>query len=422
MTFLTRLLSVTAVAFLMTTPSDAADRLSPLSPRPDWSKLDPYQETITREAFLRELDTIYAPNGAWKGTIEVKADEAIIRSATTQQRLYRLRFAPSAAAAKPLPRYWKAAASTTPAKGKPLAGVTIGIDPGHIGGKWAKMEERWFQIGDAKPVMEGEMTLITARYLAERLKAQGAKVVLVRNSTSPVTSTRPKQLRRAALAELSRMGVRRPRESFNGPADPVKQNSIQWQSELLFYRTSEIRARAIVVNEKIKPDLVLCLHFNAEAWGDPAKPTLTDKNHFHMLVNGNYGPGELALEDVRFDMLLKLLNQGSRDELSLSDHLAASVAKATGLPPYTYKNPKQSIRVTKSPYVWARNLLANRLFQCPVAYFEPHVMNSIAFHEHMQMGDYKGTRPVRGVQRKSIYQEYADAAAEGVVNHFQSSR
>jgi hypothetical protein len=43
---------------------------------------------------------------------------------------------------------------------------------------------------------------------------------------------------------------------------------VQWQSEKLFYRVSEIHARAKKVNNTIKPDLVLCLHYNAEAWGD----------------------------------------------------------------------------------------------------------------------------------------------------------
>ncbi len=413
------LLSLSTLMSLPDTPTAfAADRLSPLAPRPDWSQLDPYQETITHDEFLRLLNTLYAPNGAWRSTLSLTPEGATIRSITTGKPLYHLRFAGTTSAARPLPRYWKAAAPQ-PSAAKPLSGLTIAIDPGHIGGDWAKMEERWFQIGKAKPVMEGEMTLITARHLSDRLKAMGAKVVLVRQKLKPVTSKRPKHFRRAALAELKRMGVARPRESYNGPADPLKHNSIIWQSELLFYRTSEIRARAELINEKIRPDIVLCLHFNAEAWGNPAHPTLTTSNHLHMLVNGNYGENELLLEDVRFDMMLKLLNQGSREELNLSDHIGDALARATGLPPYVYKNPQQSIRMTKSSYVWARNLLANRLFQCPVAYCEPHVMNSEAFHEHMQMGDYKGTRSVRGVDRKSVYREYADAVAEGVLKHFR---
>ena len=78
-----------------------------------------------------------------------------------------------------------------PMKGKPLAGLRIAIDPGHIGGKWAKMEERWFQIGKGKPVTEGDMTLRVAKLLEDRLKKLGAEVRLTRTGTSPLTKTRP---------------------------------------------------------------------------------------------------------------------------------------------------------------------------------------------------------------------------------------
>ena len=79
-----------------------------------------------------------------------------------------------------------------------------------------------------------------------------------------------------------------PREDFDGPDDPVKDQTVRWQSEILFYRSSEIRHRAKLVNTQLHPDLVLCLHFNAEAWGDERNPTLIDKNHLHLLVNGSY--------------------------------------------------------------------------------------------------------------------------------------
>ena len=44
------------------------------------------------------------------------------------------------------------------------------------------MEERWFQVGDTKPVQEGDLTLQVARLLAPRLRELGAKVSFVRNS------------------------------------------------------------------------------------------------------------------------------------------------------------------------------------------------------------------------------------------------
>jgi len=387
-----------------------------LAPQPDWSDLAPFQQTITKAEFLRLLDTVYAPDGAWKECIEVGPDSARIHQPGQAGTDFRLQFAPSAAAARPIPRYWSAPGERKPPAGQPLAGYTIALDPGHLGGSWARMEERWFKIGHADPVMEGEMVWRVAQHLADRLTAQGARVVMVRKQGTPVTSDRPRSLRRVARTELERNGVSPIRDGYDGPSDPLKTNSVVWQSELLFYRVSEIRARAHRVNEQLRPDLTICLHCNAEEWGDPAQPQLVDKNHLHLLVNGNYHPGELALADTRHDMLLKLLNRSARVELPLSERVAASLSRATGLPPYEYHSGKA--RATRSPYVWMRNLLANRLYLCPVVYCEPYVMNSQAVFDRVQLGDYEGTRPIDGVERKSLYREYADAVAEGVADYF----
>jgi hypothetical protein len=72
--------------------------------------------------------------------------------------------------------------------------------------------------------------------------------------------------------------------------------------------------------------------------------------------------------------------------------------------------------------VWTRNLLANRLYRCPVVYLEPYVMNNRTVYERVQLGDFEGTREVGGVQRKSIYREYADAVADGLAAYYESSR
>lgn len=408
-----------AAALALGCTAHAAPPLSVLAAEPDWNDLTPYQKTITRAEFLRLLDTVYAPNGAWKESIEVGKDSARIRQPGKWGTDFRLQFAASPAEAAPVSRFWKAAPAH-PAPGKPLAGYTIAIDPGHLGGRWAKMEERWFQIGNAKPVMEGEMTLLAARHLAERLTALGANAVLLRKNTEPLTPERPATLRKTAVKELAREGVFDPAETYAGPNDPRKTESVQWQSELLFYRIAEIRERARRVNTQIRPDLVICLHCNAEEWGDPAHPQLTDKNHLHLLVNGNYHASELALADVRHEMLLKLLSRASSVALPLSTRVASSMASATGLPPYEYHSGKA--RPAGSPYVWTRNLLASRLYRCPVVYCEPYVMNSQAVFDRVQMGDYEGTRTINGVERKSLYREYADSVADGVAAYFAGKR
>lgn len=390
--------------------------MSALSGQPDWSDLAPFQKTITRAEFIRLLDTVYAPGGAWKECIEIGKTSARVHPPGSSGADFRLEFAPSPGAALPVPRYWKAPGARKSVPGQPLAGYTIALDPGHLGGKWARMEERWFKIGSGKPVTEGDMALLTAQHLASRLASQGANVVWVRKTADPVTSDRPRTLRAEARAELMRAGIEHPRDGYDGPNDPRKTESLQWQSELFFYRISEIRARAYRVNEKLRPDLTICLHFNAEEWGNPADPQLTDKNHLHLLVNGNYHPGELRLADVRHEMLLRLLNRCAPVELPLSNRIADSLARATGLPPYVYHGTRAL--PTQNPYVWMRNLLANRLYRCPVVYCEPYVMNSQAVYDRVQMGDYEGTRLIGGVERKSLCREYADTVAEGVAGYF----
>ena len=378
-------------------------RLSALATEPDWTKLDQYQGTMSRTEFKRLLDTVYAPGGAWKNTIEISDSEA--RVLTTGTNRLALRFAPEGQA-KDAPRYWKPMAT--------LAGATIALDPGHLGGKWAKLEERWFQIGaGTAPVTEGDMALLTARLLAAKLKAGGANVVFVRNSAEPATRLRPEDLRDAARAELKRQGLAIIRDKYDGHGDPLRMNSVQWTSELLFYRTAEIQERARLVNERLKPDLVLCLHCNAEAWGDPDKPQLVDKDHMHVMINGSYSARELALDDVRHGMLVKLLSRCYPEELRVAEHVAGSLAQATGLPPYQYVNGNAT-RTGDNPYVWARNLLANRLYQCPVVYIEPYVMNSPEVWERVQAGDYDGRKLIHGKVRESIYREYASAVAEGL--------
>ncbi len=384
-----------------------AQRLSPLATQPDWSDLDKYQQSITREDFQFLLDSVYAPYGAWKSFVKIGPVSAEIQTRAGAPP-YVLNFAPAPGAIRPAPRFWRQK-SQMPARPdpQPLAGVRIALDPGHLGGKWAKMEERWFRIGNSDPVCEGDMTLYVAKLLAPRLEALGAKVWLTRGKPGPVTPVRPDRLGKAAAASLA------------DKQEQATSDSLEHESELLFYRVSEIRKRAELVNESIKPDLVLCLHFNAEAWGDELHPALTDKNHMHLLITGCMSAKELAYDDIRFTMLEKLLGRSYREELAVSESVAAAMARATGLPPYQYTK-NNALKIGSSPYVWARNLAANRLFQCPVVYIEPYVMNSHAVFARVQAGDYVGKKYVDGKMQKSIYREYTDGIVDGLVAYYST--
>jgi hypothetical protein len=172
----------------------------------------------------------------------------------------------------------------------------------------------------------------------------------------------------------------------------------------------------------LHPDLVLCLHFNAEGWGDPNNPTLIDQNHLHLLVNGSYLKEELELDDERFEMVRRLLSRAYDEELPLADTIAGVMAKETQLPAYEYPTANTVTKVGASGYVYARNLLATRLYRCPVVYCEPYVMNSRDGFARIQAGDYDGTRNINGVERKSIFREYADSVVEGLTEYYRKAK
>ncbi len=377
--------------------------LSILADTPDWPALGDYQHTISREDFETLLTEVFTTDSTWKEFITIGDEAAVIAtSSDPAEPPFVLQFA-TEEHFRSTPRHWQSTETRpVPPAEKPLTGLHIAIDPGHIGGEWAKLEERWFQIDNAPPIAEGEMTLTVARLLQPQLENLGATVSLVRDSTEPVTQLRPENL--AGLAKTAHSD------------DP---NSIRKFAERLFYRTAEIRARAEIVNNEIKPDLVLCLHFNAEAWGNPKKPTLVPRTHFHILLNGAYTGDEVRLADQRFAMLKKILQRTHKEEALVGATVANVFAEVSGLPPYVYGSVGVNVRdVEGNSFLWARNLLANRLYDCPVIFMEPYVMNSTIDYPRFQAGDYEGLKEIDGRFVRSIYREYADAMAVALAKHY----
>ena len=383
--------------------------LSVLGELPDWSQLDAFQNTITRADFERLLTTVFTTGKGWKSLIEITDHEAMIHTGDAKSPdRFTLQFA-TPGHAKPAPHRWQTTRDLPPAPpGKPLDGLRVAIDPGHIGGQWAELEERFFIVHSGPPVREGDLTLTVARLLKPRLEKLGATVCLVRSETEPVTPLRPANL--LAMAK----------DSGEPAASP---DALQRLAERLFYRTAEIHARARLVNRTLQPDLVLCLHFNAEAWGDPYHPKLAKPSHLHLLLNGAYTDTEIALADQRFSLLKKLLGRTHEEEARVGAAVADTFAARTHLPPFTYPaGSATALPVNGHPYLWARNLLANRLYECPVIYMEPYVMNSTADCPRLQAGDYEGLRKINGKSQASIFREYADSLAAALASHYAMAR
>ena len=389
-------------------------KLTSLGQPPPWGQLEQYQNSITAERFLKLINEVYGPGNSYDPWIRIENQQARIRLRSEEEgKDFILKFATPQQSTVTPPRYWRPLEAMPPvANGSPLSGLRIVLDPGHIGGSYGPMEERSFPFEDGPPIQEGDMTLQVALYLQQKLFSLGAKVWLTRSEAEPATNETVENLMPTAFKKLK--GKRLRRADADAQIEP---REIRNLSELLFYRVSEIRTRAEKINRHFKPDLVLALHFNGSAWMNVEMGHYSRENHFHILINGAYSREELSNDDVRFEMLVKLLSRTAKEEIALGEALLTSIVKANGLPPYIYKTPN-SVKVGASPYLWARNLMANRLYRCPVIYLEPYVLNNREVAERARAGDYEGWREVAGALRKSLIREYADGIVEGLLDYY----
>jgi N-acetylmuramoyl-L-alanine amidase len=415
----------------------SAGEISPLAPTPDWAALESYQQTITRQEFARLVDHVYSIDGAFWNYAAIDDKRVVVFSDTAKTHpLFTLHFAASDSTCVPLPYHYQTqATSHDPAR--PLKGIRIALDPGHIGGDWAQLEARYFKLDGDPPVEEAKLNLITCQRLAERLQADGAQIIWAKHDYEPVTHLRPDDLHRQAIAALALSGRASssgsgytPSFLFGLPLPRIfKSNRIEEridnEAALLFYRVAEIRARGDVVNKQ-HPDLTICVHYNADDWGDdPNHPTLTDHSRLIIFINGAYERNaELPYDDYKYDMLRKLLDRTAVQEERGCALVGQAMLDTLKYPPEVYnhipfdKDSPFVHHVTDVPSVYARDLIANRIYHGPVIYCEGPYMNARDAYYRIIAGDYLGLRTIQGQSVPSIYRDYAAAVEKGVLKYF----
>ncbi len=105
--------------------------------------------------------------------------------------------------------------------------------------------------------------------------------------------------------------------------------------------------------------------------------------------------------------------------------MAAAIAgvftQRTGLGAVRYGDSATTRSVIPgNSYVVARNLAANREYDGPVVCTEPYFMNNNVVYQRLLAGDYEGQRTFSGKSYGSIFREYADCVAQGLVKAYAS--
>jgi hypothetical protein len=391
-----------------------------------WGALARFDDTLTRRDFEVRLDRVFDPARGLHPYITFFEGGVAIFSGPerTAGPISVVRLANSARAERPLPVTFR-----TPYQlrhrfgippGQPLLGVRIAIDPADIGGEWAKMEDRSVDFAGFGRINEGDLNLVVGRLLRERLTALGATVFLVRDRAEPVLIPRPADLSAVTGEVLADRPWMLP-ESFQHLAGVLPAGNprrLHVAEGLLLTKTIETRARVALERRLFVPDITVVLQHNATADSTEGRLNAINRNIF--FVHGAYSPSELREPEQRFRLLTKLLEDTEPIEAEVAHAIALRFRAATGFPPVLSGNSSNTrLVLSNDPYVVARNLAFNREHDGPVVVTEPYFMNQAETLSRLLAGDFLGQRRIAGKYRISIYREYADCVAEGLVDAYR---
>ncbi|HEV3270677.1 MAG TPA: hypothetical protein VGZ93_00680 [Candidatus Methylacidiphilales bacterium] len=400
---------------------------APRLPTPNpWFPIDLYQGTITRRQFEQKLHDLYDPFSAFTPYLDINDSRVVIYPSPSDRQVpqFVLQFAPPDQPRAPM-RWFRTPAEVRALAhplDKPLNGLRVAIDPGHIGGPWAQIEERSTRYHGSAPVQEGDLNLITARILKQELTSMGATVFLVRDSTEPVTPYRPEDM----IEQARQILIAHSAHGQNLRALPPDELNLLFGhrlmelSEFLFYRCSEIVERGNRIRNNFVPDITVTLYIDATPGSGRGRLTSGNANIF--FVGGAYTRTEMQNPDMQRRCVYKILEGGSEIEAEVAADIAAVFTQRTGLGPVKYGDSGTTREVIPdNSYVVARNLAANREYDGPVVCTEPYFMNNRTVYQRLLAGDYDGERMFDGKKYGSIFREYADCVAQGLVKAYAGS-
>ncbi|MFU8848058.1 MAG: hypothetical protein ACNA77_05005 [Opitutales bacterium] len=296
---------------------------------------------------------------------------------------------------------------------RPLSGLHLAIDPGHIGGAWAEVEGRHFQIHvDDFPVREGELVLEVAKMVEAAVTEMGGRVTLLRKANRPLNPRAPEAYFEEAAARVPLPEV------FSWSALLDYGERLRPVMRRMSVVTGELIERARLVNEVVRPDALISLHINAAPWpvgkDGAIKYELVSSNHSHVLIFGCLSDAELSRPRQEQELRRKLSNGSGVIERQLGHALGVSLGAFTQLPPSSYSG-RNAVRLTgTTPYLWARNLLLLRSVHCPVVLLEPYIANSRGSYRRIQ--EALGQRQAGGpLAEDDILLEYANAVIQALL-------
>jgi N-acetylmuramoyl-L-alanine amidase len=257
---------------------------------------------------------------------------------------------------------------------RPLAGLKIALDPGHMGGDfWDDKTGKYVRDKKGRQLSEGVLALQISLLLEKSLKNLGAEVRITRYGLNAVTqvpydSFDVRERGLMALREDTQDSWFQKLLATSAPGPKLYsafENSVQykyhftqarrWDYFILGY---DLDARVDAINE-FHPDLTLIIHLDAgNVPTDPNGVNSRPRDGTKVYVPGAYSDLEFS---SRFDRkffgrhLLDFMTWN--DSVKLARSIAHSIHDQLGVP-FDQPNPENSVEI--EPGVQARNLRVQR--------------------------------------------------------------
>lgn len=298
-----------------------------------------------------------------------------------------------------------------------LKGIKIALDPGHIGGdiETAKREKRWVEIKNPPAqLIEGNLTLATAKILKKKLEAEGATVMLTKEmpGTSAFEISFEKWKDSLFLCHID-SAYKRGDVSFEEKNFLLNKAN---NTEIFrrFFLPEDIRERARKINE-FNPHLVLIIHYNADEtninWNKPTK-----KNYNMAFVGGSFVEDELHKPEARIDFLRLLLTEDIENSIEFSKFVVESLEQKTKVPAAMDSCAvylKANCLNTETKGVFCRNLVLTRMVKGTLCYGESLYQDNINECQTLS----KEEIVINGMKTSKRVYEIADAYFQGIMNY-----
>ncbi|HSX12193.1 MAG TPA: N-acetylmuramoyl-L-alanine amidase [Rhabdochlamydiaceae bacterium] len=352
----------------------------------DFSDFDRYQKKLSREIVQKKIDTFLKKNAEIDAYYQLTEKALILYKTPKTEVEYILELEEQAVPSENL-------------KKKSLAGLKVALDPGHFGGNYAFLEERYIDIEENR-FDEGTLTLLTALYLKQLLEAEGATVFLTK----------------------TKVGEGVFEENF---FDWLKKNPHYWVDKplnrifRLYYNPLDLRARAEKINQ-FGPDLTLIIHFNAHpVKGDlPSNSHSTESNYNLVFLPGAFCKKELADSDARYEFLRLICTHDLQNSLDLSQHILDRFSAILKVPAIQESSeiPYLSKCCLKlSEGIFARNLVLTRLIHGPLCYGETLIQNNVQECKNLSKKEFV----IQGIACPLRLKEVAEAYFEGIKEYLK---